>query len=254
MNIIKRELEDYRALLRSIPGMVISLFFISVIMMNLLANKEFVSWKYLALDCGFVLSWVSFLCMDMICKRFGGKAAAKISILAMAVNAAVCLLLWLVMKAPGMWGEYYASGSMEVNEALNNTFGGAWYVVLGSSIAMVLAALTNSAVNMTVARRMKKGGYKEFAARSFVSTMLGQFVDNFAFATIVSLHFFGWTWTQVLICSLTGAFMELLCEIVFSPVGYRVSRNWEKEHVGEQYIMYRKAHARKAGALSGEAA
>ena len=44
MNFIKRELEDYRALLRSIPGLVISLFFISVIMMNLLANKEFVSW------------------------------------------------------------------------------------------------------------------------------------------------------------------------------------------------------------------
>ena len=250
MNIIKRELEDYRALLRSIPGLVISLFFISVIMMNLLANKEFVSWKYLALDCGFPLSWVSFLCMDMICKRFGGKAAAKISILAMAVNASVCLLLWLLMKTPGMWGEYYASGSLEVNEALNNTFGGAWYVVLGSSIAMVLAALTNSAINEAIARRIKKGGYKEFAARSFVSTMLGQFVDNFAFATIVSLHFFGWTWTQVLICSLTGAVMELLCEVVFSPVGYRVSRNWEKDNVGAQYIEYRKAH----GVPVGEAA
>ena len=80
--------------------------------------------------------------------------------------------------------------------------------------------------------------------------MLGQFVDNFAFATIVSLHFFGWTWTQVLICSLTGAVMELLCEVVFSPVGYRVSRNWEKDNVGAQYIEYRKAH----GVPVGEAA
>ncbi len=254
MNIIKRELEDYRALLRSIPGLVISLFFISVIMMNLLANKELVSFKYLALDCGFALSWVSFLCMDMICKRFGGKAAAKISILAMAVNAVVCMILWALMKTPGMWGEYYASGDMAVNDALNNTFGGCWYVVVGSSIAMVLAAITNSTVNQAIARKVKKGGYREFAARSFASTMIGQFVDNFAFASIVSLHFFGWTWTQVLLCSITGAVMELLCEVVFSPVGYRVSRNWEKDNVGEDYINYRREQLGKSGVLGGEAA
>ena len=68
--------------------------------------------------------------------------------------------------------------------------------------------------------------------------MIGQFVDNFVFATIVSLHFFGWTWTQVFFCSLTGAVAELLCEVLFSPFGYRVSRNWEKERVGEQYIRF----------------
>ena len=69
MNLIKREMEDYRILLRNIPSLVISLFIVSVIMMNLLANKELISFKYLALDCGFALSWVSFLCMDMLCKR-----------------------------------------------------------------------------------------------------------------------------------------------------------------------------------------
>ena len=70
---IKRELEDYRILLRNVPSLVTSLFVVSVIMMNLLANKELVSLPWLALDCGFTLSWVSFLCMDMICKRFGSK-------------------------------------------------------------------------------------------------------------------------------------------------------------------------------------
>lgn len=90
MKVLKREMEDYRILLRSIPSLIIALFIVSVIMMNLLANKEFISLKYLALDCGFTLSWVSFLCMDIICKRFGPKAAAKISILAIFINA--CLL------------------------------------------------------------------------------------------------------------------------------------------------------------------
>ena len=86
MNLIRKEMDDYRILLRNVPSLVITMFVVSVIMMNLLANKELLSVKYFALDCGFVLSWISFLCMDMICKRFGPKAAAKISILALAVN------------------------------------------------------------------------------------------------------------------------------------------------------------------------
>ena len=243
MNLIKRELEDYRVLLRNIPSLVITLFVVSVIMMNLLANKELFSVKYLALDCGFVLSWISFLCMDMICKRFGAKPAAKISILAMVINLAACGVFKLMSLSPGMWGEFYSTGSMDVNNALNATIGGSWYVVLGSSLAMLCAAICNSAINHGIAKRLRISGYKAFAARSFVSTGIAQFVDNFMFATVVSLHFFGWTWTQVFFCSLTGAVMELLCEVVFSPMGYKVSQQWEEDEVGEQYLRYRQAQA-----------
>ena len=239
MKLIKRELEDYRILLRNIPSLVIAVFVVSVIMMNLLANKEFISLKYLALDCGFPLSWVSFLCMDIICKRFGPKAAAKISILAIGMNLAVCIIFWLLSLAPGMWGEFYSTNNMAVNTALNNTIGGSWYVVMGSSIAMACAAITNSFINHTVAKHLKHDNFRAFAIRSFTSTGIGQFVDNFVFSTIVSVHFFGWTWTQVFFCSLTGAVMELLCEVLFSPMGYRVSRNWEREKVGEQYLRYK---------------
>ena len=244
MELIRRELRDYRVLLRSVPSLVIALFIVSVIMMNLLANKEFVSYEYFALDCGFLLSWVSFLCMDMICRRFGGKAAAKISILAMFVNLCACVIFKLASMSPGKWGEYYSTGMNEVNDALNATFGGAWYVVFGSSVAMVLAALTNSAINMAIARRTKKNGFGAFAARSFISTFIAQFIDNLTFALIVSYHFFGWTAAQVLICSITGAVAELLCEVIFSPVGYRVSQNWEDEDVGSQYLNFAGKEAR----------
>ena len=50
--MIKKVMEDYKVLLRSIPAATVSLFFVSVIMMNLLANKELISLPYLALDCG----------------------------------------------------------------------------------------------------------------------------------------------------------------------------------------------------------
>ena len=44
--MIKKVMEDYKVLLRSIPAATVSLFFVSVIMMNLLANKELISLPY----------------------------------------------------------------------------------------------------------------------------------------------------------------------------------------------------------------
>lgn len=238
MNKLKKELEDMKLLLRNVPSLVISLFFISVIVMNLLANKELFSAKYLALDCGFTVSWVSFLCMDMICKHFGPKAAAKISVLALFINLCVCLLFKLMSMTPGMWGEFYTYESMDVNTALNNTIGGSWYIVLGSSLAMFVSALCNSGLNYVIAKKLKSDSYKDFAIRSFTSTAIAQFVDNLVFATVVSHVFFGWTWIQVLTCSLTGAAMELLGEVVLSPMGYRATKKWKEEQVGQQYLDY----------------
>ena len=236
MNFIKKELEDYKILLRSIPSLVVSLFIVSVIVMNLLANKELFSTKYLALDCGFTVSWVSFLCMDMICKHFGGKQAAKISLLALFINLMGCLLFKLMSMTPGMWGEYYSSGLNEVNDSLNSTFGGSWYIVLGSSTAMLVSAICNSLINTFIGKRLKKDNFASFAIRSYISTGIAQFLDNLVFAVMVSYVFFGWSLVQVITCSLTGAFAELLFEVVLSPIGYKITKGWKAEKVGEEYI------------------
>ena len=240
--ILRRELEDYKILFRNVPSLVVALFFLSVVAMNLLANKELFTTPYLALDCGFTLSWLSFLLMDMVCKRFGAKAAMKLSIAALVVNLCVCSLFYLLSLTPGHWGEYYSyldsdlSAAQAANQALNRTVGGTWYVVLGSALAMLISSLVNSLINHCIAKRLRHNNFGSFARRSFSSTALAQFVDNFIFASVVSHVFFGWTWTQVIVCSLTGALMELLCEVVFSPLGYRMARAWEEEKVGQDYI------------------
>ena len=53
---------------------------------------------------------------------------------------------------------------------------------------------------------------------------------------MVSHVFFGWTWLQVITCSLTGAAAELLCEVVLSPIGFRVASGWARDGVGEEYV------------------
>ena len=228
--MFKKVWEDYKVLLRSIPASTVTLFIVSVIMMNLLANKELISLPWLALDCGFAVSWVSFLCMDMVCKRFGARASIMVSVMALGVNLAVSLVFWLLTLTPGMWGAYYDTGLFEVNDALNATIGGTWYVVLGSSCAMLTSSVVNSLLNQAIGRLEHKNTFGAFALRSYVSTGSAQFVDNLGFAVIVSHTFFGWTWLQVLTCSLTGAAAELLCEVFLSPVGYRVVRGWEREN------------------------
>ena len=241
---------DYKVLLRSIPASTVTLFIVSVIMMNLLANKELISLPWLALDCGFAVSWVSFLCMDMICKRFGARASIMVSVMALGINLGVSLVFWLLTLTPGMWGAYYDTGLLEVNDALNATIGGTWYVVLGSSCAMLTSSVVNSLLNQAIGRLEHKNTFGAFALRSYVSTGIAQFVDNLVFAIIVSHTFFGWTWLQVLTCSLTGAVAELLCEVFLSPVGYRVVRGWERENVGELYLQRRAAEV--AGAEATE--
>ena len=246
--MFKKVWEDYKVLLRSIPASTVTLFIVSVIMMNLLANKELISLPWLALDCGFAVSWVSFLCMDMVCKRFGARASIMVSVMALGANLAVSLVFWLLTLTPGMWGAYYDTGLLEVNNALNATIGGTWYVVLGSSSAMLTASVVNSLLNQAIGRLEHKNTFGAFALRSYVSTGIAQFVDNLVFAVIVSHTFFGWTWLQVLTCSLTGAVAELLCEVFLSPVGYRVVRGWERENVGELYLQRRAAEVAGAEA------
>jgi len=259
--------KDWKLLLRNIPSLVVTLFIASVIAMNLLANRELVNISVedinsqfygvgLALDCGFTLSWISFLCMDMICKRFGPKASTKISILALLVNLVLTGIFALLMLTPGKWGEWYTyanylsdgtiietSESISANASLNSTFAGTWYVVFGSSVAMLVSAIVNAILNWVIGKAIKDNGntemtYKKFAIRSFVSTGIAQFVDNLVFATLVSKIFFDWSWWQVIICSLVGAIMELVCEVLLSPIGYKMTKNWQKENVGKEYLEF----------------
>lgn len=235
---LAKEARETKALLHSVPALTMALFVISVVGMNLLANKSIntgVSW--LALDAGMLLSWLSFLTMDVTVKRFGPKASIKLSFIAAFINLALSLVLFAAAKIPGEWGESFVpEGGELINVALDNTFAGTWYVVLGSTIAFLASSVVNNLTNWGIGKLFKKGNFGEFAARSYISTMIGQFVDNFLFAIIVSHNFFGWSMLQCVTCSLTGMAFELVCEMIFSPIGYRISRKWEKDAVGESYI------------------
>lgn len=243
MNKIKESFCDFKILLKSVPSLITATFVMAIFAMNLLANKSInINLDWLALDCGIIVSWIAFLCMDVLTKHFGPGAATKISLFAIALNLGACLVFFIASNISGTWGQYYDLGELDViNVALDGTFGGTWYVVLGSTLAFIVSAVINNFTNFAIGKIFKKKPdcFPAYSLRTYVSTALAQFADNLIFAFVVSHFFFGWTIVQCLTCAATGMIVELLCEIIFSPIGYFVCRRWKAEDVGKEYFDYK---------------
>lgn len=233
---LRCEKEETLLLLRCIPTTVVTLFVVSVICMNLLANKTLLQLDWIALDGGILISWLSFMCMDIITKHFGPRASNRISLLASAINLLTCLIFYVASILPSNANDY---------SAFNSIFGGTWFILFGSTVAFLSSALLNNTLNWTIGRCFGKNadGRLAYSISTYVSTFIGQFFDNFIFSVIVFVGFapifwdgFHWTVLQCATCALTGAFAELIMEIVFSPIGYRILQRWRASEVGKEYL------------------
>ena len=229
---------ETKILLRSIPATAVTLFAVSVVCMNLLANKTLVQVEFIALDAGILISWLSFMCMDIITKHFGPRASTIISIHAASINLLTCLIFFVASIIPSNARDY---------SSFDSIFGGTWFVLLGSTVAFLLSAVINNTLNFTIGKAFRKNpdGKLAFAMRSYVSTFVGQFFDNFIFSIIVFVFFapifwngFSWTPLQCATCAMTGALAELIMEILFSPIGYRITKKWKEQNVGKEYLDY----------------
>ena len=235
---LKSERNKTVILLRSMPATVVTLFVVSVICMNLLANKTLLQLDWIALDGGILISWLSFMCMDIITKHFGPGASNRISVLAVLINLLTCLIFFVASIIPSNAGDF---GDFD------RIFGGTWFILLGSTLAFSASAIINNILNFSVGRLFKKNpdGKAAYAMRSYVSTFVAQFLDNFIFSIIVFVGFapifwngFCWTPLQCATCALMGAACELVMEIIFSPIGYRITKRWKRLNVGAEYFDY----------------
>ena len=235
---IRREKKETIILLRCIPATVMTLFVVSVICMNLLANKTLLQLDWIAIDGGILISWLSFMCMDIITKHFGPKASTRISVLAASINVLTCMIFFVASVIPSNANNY---------DAFDSIFGGTWFILLGSTIAFLISAVINNVLNWTIGQafRRKPNGKMAYAVSTYISTFVGQFLDNFIFSLIVFVGFapifwdgFHWTVLQCFTCALTGALLELVMEVLFSPIGYKVCKNWREGNVGKEYLDY----------------
>ena len=228
-----RELGMTAALIRSVPISSTVIFILAVIVMNFLSRITLLSLPWLALNAGILVSWVSFLFMDILTRHYGARAASRLSFVAIAANllcSLVCVIISRIWNYP----------------ALDMVVGGQWSILLASTLAYIISALTNNYTNVFIGRHLTgdPDGKAAFAARSFISTFVSQIVDNFLFVFLAFLVLplvpgafpVRWTLWQCAGCSVTCALLELLSEMVFSPLGYRIATRWREKGVGEEYL------------------
>lgn len=236
---IKKEFKTMVVLLRNIPSPVVALFVVSVITMNLLANKTIFMNDVIAVDGGILVSWLSFLSMDIVTKHYGPASSIRMSVFATFVNLLTCLIFFIASIIPGAQGEDYT--------AFNTIIGGTWFILLDSTIAFLCSAIINNFLNFSVGKLFKNNpdGKLAYFTRSYVSTFVAQFFDNLIFQVLTFMLFapifwdgFSWTLIQCITCSILGAVLELLFEVVFSPIGYKVVKTWQNQNVGKEYFDY----------------
>ena len=230
----KSLIADYKLLLKNVPAFVTSFFVLGTCLMNLAAGKIIYNAWNVAVTGGFILSWLPFLCMDVVAKRFGARAAIMLNILSALGNLFATVLLAIVAAIP----------TETPYTEFNYVFGAVWFICLSSTIAFIVSGVINSLLNAAIGKLFKnKTSIAEFSARSFVSTFVGQAIDNFLFIAgvyvVFALKFWGLEPLPILTCvgtAIVGGLFELIAEIVLAPVGYRVVKRWEKEGVGQEYI------------------
>ena len=232
-DVKENKLDKLKLLLKSIPWYISVLFVVAVISMNLLAEITILSLPFLAVNAGIFVSWITFLILDIVTKHFGAKAANVLSIIAIITNTLTYLLLFLL-------------SIIFKNPNLDKIANGSWSILLASSIAFVISCLTNNYTNIAVGKKIKydENSKKSFAIRSFVSTFLSQILDNFLFVFLafnifplipsaLQVH---WTIWQCIGCSILGAILELLSEVIVSPIGYNITKSWREKGIGKEYL------------------
>ena len=163
---------------------------------------------------GGLLSWATFMIIDISTELFGKKATMKIYTFAGILNLFIVCIAQLIIALPGVYPEQ--------NEAFRLIFSNG----IRTALASFGAFWVGNYVNMNIMIKMKemtKGNRSNvlFFARAVISTIFGQFVDNALFATLafapIGLSAFEMRWIDIFTSSCFGTFMETLNESIFVP-------------------------------------
>lgn len=208
---------------KQVPAVAFGLLVGCIITMNLLANKLILDLPWIALDAGILVSWFCFLLCDIMVKAYGPKTAFRVSIVASFCNLVFSILMMIAGFIGGTWaGEY--------SPLVDSVISGTIRALIASTAAFVISSFVDSFSNWVIFKRFKdKRSFRSYIVSSGVSTFIGQFVDNFVFAMLFTVAL-GWISVgAALMMSLTGAVAELICQLLFSNLGYKVSEKWIQE-------------------------
>lgn len=223
----KEDWKETKVLFSCLPALPFAVLCAALIAMNFLANKAIVSETWISLDAGITVSWIAFLAGDMLVKRFGAKASIKVNLAAIGIQLLAIALLTIGAKIPGYcdWAEF------------DSIFGAMLWPLAAGTAAFIIGISVNAFISKFILTRFEdRTSFKSYAVASYVSTMIGQFIDNLGFALLFSVWQDWCDPSSIWMFAAVGAVVELLCQVILSPVGFKIAQNWRNNGVGQAYI------------------
>lgn len=163
---------------------------------------------------GIMLSWATFMIMDITTELFGKKDTMRVYTTAGLINLFIVCLAQIVIRIPGVYESQ--------NEAFSLIFSNGVRTAIASFVAFWFGNFVN--MHIMIGMKERAGSSKSnvlFFARAVISTVFGQFVDNGLFAILafapIGISVFEMRWIDILTSVLFGTFMETLIESCFVP-------------------------------------
>lgn len=208
-------------------GVFMAIYSVFTVVQNLFEMKTLGTSSFAFGGGGIMLSWATFMIMDITTELFGEKETMKVYTFAGLLNLFIVILAQIVIAIPGVYEEQ--------NAAFAQIFSNGIRTAASSFIAFWIGNFVNAKIMVSMKRAAGNSKSKLlFFVRAVVSTIFGQFVDNMTFATLafapIGISLFEMTWRDILTSALFGTFMETIIESVFVPfITIPVSNNIQKK-------------------------
>ena len=194
-------------------GFFMAVYAVFTVVQNLFEMKTLGTPAFAFAGGGILLSWATFMIIDITTELFGKKETMKIYTFAGLINLFIVVLSQVVILIPGVYPEQ--------NAAFAQIFSNGARTALSSFTAFWFGNFVNMQIMIKLKSKSNSNSKFLLFIRAVVSTIFGQFVDNLLFATLafapIGLSLFETSWTAILTTSSFGTFMETIIESCFVP-------------------------------------
>lgn len=205
----------------------ISIYCVFTVVQNMFEMKTIGTATFALMGGGTVVSWIPFMMGDITSEIYGKKISVECFTLAGVINLVVVILAQFVIFLPGTYPDQ--------NAAFTQIFSNGIRSVVASFIAAWIGNFINATIMVKMRDTAKKSGKDNgflFFARAVLSTIVGQFFDNFIFLTLafapIGLSVFEMSWINIISVTFTGTLLESAIESCLVPFITRPVTNYLK--------------------------
>ena len=155
---------------------LVSIYAVTSVVMNIFANKALsFGTSIIIMDGGLLISWLAFAIPNIILEVYGKRLAKFVSYTVATISFSIFIIGYIITKIPTL------SSYSEQSTHFAYIFDNGIRVIISSTIAFILGGLINIHIIDLLKNKTKKDNAINFFKRALVSSIVGQFVDNFLF-------------------------------------------------------------------------